>query len=288
MSPTATTTAAAKTANIPDAKAVDMEWRACPLSVPNLNDMEREDILDVVKMALRPRPVLIQKPGLPDALKVVRDALTEDPFNMILINELGRLYASHARWACCSNVLLRGWKRAKEISDAHIRFRFLMKLSEASFRQSKFKQAFAVLMDVQEPTGEDLKCYLLFACQVSANVGDTQRALKFFQKAIDGESFQRAVRVLALTMFDLQKANAFESAKGALAKMGNNSAFDESSLEMLHTIVNKSSTRKTPVQWDKIFIGVVVAIFVMLVIYGLWLLEQRSLQGLKSLKDLKK
>eukprot|EP00439_Symbiodinium_sp_Y106_P019998 s1187_g2.t1 len=63
--------------------------------------------------------------------------------------------------------MLRGWKRASEIPDEHVRFRFLMKLSEASFRISKPRQAFAVLNSIEGPPKNDD----LLAFQVMRKVG---------------------------------------------------------------------------------------------------------------------
>lgn len=244
--------------------------------------MEREDILDVIKTSLRPRPIVELKPGLSETLRVAREALAAEPYDMLLINELGRLYASEAKWSHCSNILLRGWKRASEIEDAHIRFRFLMKLCEMSFRQSKFKQAFAVLQDIEAPEkGEELKAFLILSVQVCASVGDTQRALRFFQKAVEGETFPRAVRILALTMLDLMKANAFETAKSSLEKLGKD-YFDESSLKMLQNFAERQNEKAAQIDYSKLFIGIAVALAVMVVVYLLWLLEQYSLSKIQN------
>lgn len=259
----------------------DREWRPCGLCMPTVDDLVKEDVLDVLKLALRPRQPP-EKPGLSNTLKAARDALAEDPYNLLLINELGRLYAQEARWDKCANVLLRGWKRASEIKDDKIRFCFLMKLCEVSVRLSQFRQAHAVLQDIEEPTeGFERKAYLVMCVQVYANCGDVQRALKSFQRAIEGETFSRAVRIFALTLFDLQKAGAFQSAKSALEKMSPG-YHDRSTLQMLETFAERQEQKAN--QWDptKLLIITGVAVVFMIIVYLLWLLEQWSLNRIKK------
>lgn len=271
-------------------KVLGFEWRPCTLTIPNVSDAEKEDVLDVAKMCLRPRSGLFQPKhkGLPNKIKVVKDALQEDPYNMMLINELGRLYVCEGRWENGVNVLLRGWKRAGEIPDPKIRFHFLMKLSEGSYRLSKFLQAFAVLQDIEEPaSGEDLTTFLVFACQLCSAVGDSQRALRYFARAIEGATFHRAVRALTMAMYDLHKANAFESAQAAVQKLSK-TQFDGQTLSMLHTMISKPKPRMEQKDFNKLMITIAVVTAVILLIYVLYLLEQHSLSKIKVLKDLKK
>lgn len=259
----------------------EREWRPCTLCMPTVDDLMKEDVLDVLKLALRPRQPP-EKPGLSNTLKAARDALQEDPYNLLLINELGRLYAQEARWDKCANVLLRGWKRAHEIQDEKIRFCFLMKLCEVSVRLALFRQAHAILQDIEEPTeGHERKAYLVMCVQVYSNCGDVQRALKSFQRAIEGETFSRAVRIFALTLFDLQKAGAFQSAKSALEKMSPG-YHDKSTLQMLETFAERQDQKANQFDPTKLLIiSGCVAVF-LIFIYLLWLLEQWSLSRLKK------
>lgn len=255
------------------------EWRPMPLCMPALEDLAKEDVIDVLKLAIRPRS-LPTKPGLSNTIKMARDALAAEPHNLLLINELGRLYASEAQWDKCANVLLRGWKRSKEIVDDSVRFRFLMKLAEVSLRLGKFRQALAVLQDMEEPEGGyEKKAYLVLLIQVHASNGDVQRALKSFQRAIEGESFDNAVRILALTLADLHKAGGFHAAKTAVEKLG--AAYhNKSTLILLEQYAERQDSKKASRDPVKILMVVAAVLVVMFIVYALWLLEKWNLQRL--------
>merc|ERR1712151_914658 len=91
-----------------------------------------------------------------------RDELSKDPHDLKKIHNLGFIYWDEGQHEPCLNVLMRGWKRASEIEDEKVRFRFLLKLCELSHGMWKFRQALAVFRDIAEPSDKDeLKSWLL-------------------------------------------------------------------------------------------------------------------------------
>lgn len=262
----------------------DGEWRLCPLYLGNLDDLVKEDIIDVLRLTLRPKKFL-KRPGMTDNAKRARDALEADPYNLQYINELGRIYASEAEWERSVNVLLRGWKRAKEIEDKKVRFHFLMKICEVSYYLSQFRQAHAVLHDMEEPEDpQDLGSYLVLACQVYGANGDLQRALKAFQRLVEPRSFQDAVRIFGLTLRELKKAGGYEAAQSAVEKKA--TKYDNKSimtmLESFAEGIDKQGMSPEDIQRNLIIGGVVVLVAVL--IYLLWLAEQWSLAQIGAKK----
>eukprot|EP00434_Breviolum_minutum_P044123 symbB.v1.2.039369.t1/scaffold6518.1/size17443/2 len=103
------------------------------------------------------------------------------------------------------------------MTDDKIRFRFLMKLCEASFRISKPRQAFAVLNSISgAPDNADLAALHAMSVQVYCAVGDVQKALSTFKKAISGQEYQDALTLLALVVEDLRAAKAFHPVRDAV------------------------------------------------------------------------
>lgn len=170
----------------------------------------QEKLLESVK---RPEP----KPGLTNETKKKKDALDKDPFNLQHMYELGHAYAVDEHWARCVNVMLRGWKRMSEVADPAARFEFLMMLCQASCRCKQFKQALAVLNDVEEPEdAKDLKGFLVMSCQVYSHNGDAQKALKAFSRAMKEEDFDEMLSVWVTCMAGLKKVGAYEAAKSTV------------------------------------------------------------------------
>jgi len=201
---------------------------------------DRFEVEDIVRLS-----VMMQSKGAQslaksttNATQEVKDELSNDPYNIKLIYALGLRYFGEFQWDLCSNVLLRGWKRVSELADVNERFIFLMKLSEASYRNFQFKQAQAVLMDVDEPEGiEARRAYYLLGCQVHAQVGDLSKSLSAFSKAIEKEDFEIAVKIWAACVLALKRVGAFEPSKTQIAKkVRKDHAYnDESQLRTVET-----------------------------------------------------
>lgn len=261
----------------------DETWTKCTLYLSNLKDLCKEDIIDVVRLTCRPSKVPKQK-SISDKAKRQRDILEKHPYQLHTINELGATYGSEAQWDKCANVLLRGWKRAPEISDPTVRFRFLMKLCEVSYYLKQFRQAYAVMRDIDRPDGgPELKSYLVLSCQVYAQAGDLQQSLKAFNQAIEGEDFDVAVRVFAIVQIDLKKAGAYESAKSTIENMGEG-YYQTSTLSMLATFA-EGADRPKPRPPDEIPRYVIVAMVVVVLaffVYFLYVLEGWSLQSIAA------
>lgn len=256
-------------------------WVKCDIYMGGLRSIQNDDLLDVVKCSVRPRK-LIKPMGLSNEEAASREELARDPYNLRLIIALGHLYARKAKWDNSHNVLLRGWKRAGEIEDIGIRFCYLMKLCEISYFLGKYKQAFAVLHDIEEPgeDGEFLNAYLLLSVQVYAVNGDQIRSLKAFQKAIEGKEFRMAVRIWAIVQIELKKAGAYEAAKSAIEKMANGPS-NEADLQMLEQCSTIGQHRKSsPEDHITKFVIAGVVVLVSMLCYFLSILESWSLEKL--------
>uniref|UniRef100_A0A7S0FW96 Uncharacterized protein n=1 Tax=Pyrodinium bahamense TaxID=73915 RepID=A0A7S0FW96_9DINO len=158
--------------------------------------------------------------GLSHAAKKVKDQLTDDPYNMELILELGLAYAQDQQWFQCANVLLRGWKRVGEFQSREVRCHFLMTLCQASMAQRKYRQAMAVMGDIEEPEDEDTfkRCEALKSHVYCCN-GDMAAGLKAFHRAIEGQDFESACRIWAMCYPGLKKVGALEMTKSAVEAM---------------------------------------------------------------------
>lgn len=264
-------------------------WRKHNLYLSDLEGLKSWDVIDVLKLTGgMPKNIKPQKPGISNITKDVKDRLAADPYNMFLINELSIIYAADGNFDKSAAVLVRGWKRAGEIEDKDIRFRFLMKLCELSFKLGKFYQADAVIRDVEEPEDpKDLRAYLVVACRVYANKpekgrtgGDLLAALKCFQRAIEGVDSAVAVRILALTQMDLKKVGGYEAAKSAVEKVVTTGQ-DKADMEMLDHFATRVESAPKEVNMERnILISGAVAIAAILVFF-LYTLEKWSLAKLK-------
>mmetsp|Transcript_5941 Transcript_5941/g.9477 ORF Transcript_5941/g.9477 Transcript_5941/m.9477 type:complete len:273 (+) Transcript_5941:75-893(+) len=264
--------------------ADDSTWELCNLYTPNLEALKKEDVMDVLKMAMRPRPPF-ERPGRSRAVMEAYNALQADPYNMRSIHDLGRIYCSEGAWDKAANVMLRGWKRADEITDKRVRFHFLMKLCECSFRISKPRQAFAVLNTIEPPLeADDLHAYQMLMVQVYSSVGDVQKVLSTWKKAITNQDYQTAVRMLALCLEDLRTAGAFDAVRNSVAALQKDDP-DLSSLAILDQYVRaKEEVVKANAIMErnrKAFIVLVVIVAILMMIYPLYLLEKWSLRSLK-------
>jgi hypothetical protein len=259
-----------------DAQSVS-EWRKCQLGV-NVEALRRYDIIECLRFTLAAKHGNKNPRPMSEEIRKARDALADDPHSMYWINELGRIYAKEAQWDKCEIALLRGWKRAGEIQDSEVRFHFLMKLCEASYNLEKYRQALAVLNDIEEPQGAlEQQALLIMTVRVKAANQDAPGALKAFTKLVDSEDFGFGSRMLAVTMFDLRKAGAYEPAKYAVEKMAG-PCDPKSMLSMLdEAAVQQKSPAARQEELTKYFVGGGVALSVLLLGIVLYFLEQWSL-----------
>eukprot|EP00933_Yihiella_yeosuensis_P048250 TRINITY_DN4433_c1_g2_i1.p1 TRINITY_DN4433_c1_g2~~TRINITY_DN4433_c1_g2_i1.p1 ORF type:complete len:282 (+),score=49.45 TRINITY_DN4433_c1_g2_i1:113-958(+) len=275
------------------------EWKVCELYMKDFDQLENEDIVDVIKMAVRPRPKEMKElanrlPGRSKKVMEASNALSADPYSLYWINELGRIYASEGQYEKAANVLLRGWKRANEIPDASVRFHFLMKLCEASYRLGKPKQAFAVLKDMETPADRSQAVvFEMMACQVYCAVGDTQRAFAAFKRATTGDTFRLVVRKFALVIDDLRHAGCYNAVRGYVAKLMDEHS-DMSLLPMLDTYVTEKEKKEIADKQNSlsatIMVSLTLAVGLSIFLYILYLIEQWSLGksgSLDPIKDIK-
>lgn len=254
--------------------------RKLHLFMGNLERLRNDHILDVIRLGMRPKNV---KPIVPlkspsDEVMDARRALANDPYNLQLMSDLAYRYTTDGRLEQCINVLLRGWKRASEFEDASMRFCFLMKLAELSTLFGKHKQAAAVLADITEPEDAvERKSYFLLSCRVKAANKDGLGALAAFQKTLDGEDAEMAVRLLAVCMMDLKIVGSYQAARGAVEKLSPEATKGE--LEIMDRVAEQdhSSEPSAGIPVRAISMAVVVLLFALLVPL-LYYLEQASLQ----------
>lgn len=161
------------------------------------------------------KPVGAPLKSISNEAAAVRDALKEDPYNMMNICKLGFMYAAEFRYPMATNVMMRGWKRADELKDSRLRRAFLTKLSEVSYREGKAKQAHAILQDIYEEPEDrnELKNLQILTVHVCAASGKVEEALKALGRAVEGEDIELVIRIWALVSQVLAKNDLFEAAK---------------------------------------------------------------------------
>lgn len=254
---------------------------------------EGKDIEDIIRMSHLTKTKVVM-PSISNATKEVKDLLDKDPYNLPLIKQVGFKYAAEYQWDKCANVMMRGWKRVGEFKEPTERFRFLMKLAEASYRNFQHKQAHAVLMDVEEPSDPvERKAYQLLTCHIMAQQSDAPSALKAFSKATENDEFEAAIKFYAATAVGLKKVGAFEAAKNAIVnkvRSGPNYHMDESRCKTVESwammSADTSKDEKPPLRlWDaenkaptKEAIYMVCAMAAFLLLLLMYWAEQSSLK----------
>jgi len=261
---------------------VEDTWAPISLFVGPLSAYRDEHVIDVMKCGMRmgTKPA-IERPGRSRKVMEASNNLAADPYNMRYIHDLGAVYASEGQWEKAANVMLRGWKRASEIPDDHVRFRFLMKLSEASFRISKPRQAFAVLNSIEgPPKNDDLLAFQVMSVQIFCAVGDVQKALATFKKAISGQDFRDAVILLALIADDLRAVKAFHPVKDAVNALRTERE-QETHLTIIEHYVEAKDKQEQEFKINispRVAMGIGITAGLLLFLYVLYLLEQWSLR----------
>merc|ERR1711920_370811 len=163
-----------------------------------------------------------------------------------------------------------------------------MKLAELSMGLWKYRQGLAIWRDIEEPSDpKQLKSYNLLGTQLWCNNGDLQQSLKFFQRCIDKENFENAVRLFAVVVLDLKKVGGYEAAKSTVEQLLPENGWD-SDLQVLDAFVQQSSERKkqlTPDQAKNRFIIACVAVVSVLLMMVLYYFESQSFAAIKAGKD---
>lgn len=222
------------------------------------------------------------KPGLSNEAKQAKDALMVDPYCMEAIYNLGVAYAADQKWTECMNVLLRGWKRVREFSDVDRRLDFLFVLCQASFQLEKYRQALAVLSDVDPsdvtPEHPDFVRYEVIKAQVYSMNGDRQKALQAFHTAVDNLGYQRGLVAWSVCCSAFSKAGFYDTAKAMMldkaTSQEDRKKLDaaEALMRMKESILEAQDRAKAPSRWPRYLSA---AVFVLVVIQLIWL-EQRS------------
>jgi len=257
---------------------------------------KNDEIEDIVRATVIPRTKYVAKSNSAKAQQA-KEALEADSYNLQRIIDLGYVYASEVQYDKAANVLIRGWKRVGELEDSTERFMFLMKLSEVSFRNRQFKQAHAVLMDIDEQEDYyEKKAYQLLCCHVFAEVGQGSEALSMFSKAIDGESFENSIKIWAACALRLKKVGGHEAGKESLvkkARRGPNYPMDQSRIQTVESWAIMSEQWKDENGWNAMFnledglpkwmIKVLIFLACLFFVYLLYWLETRNLHNMKML-----
>jgi len=252
-----------------------------------------DEIEDIIRSSVCPKQKF-EMPSISNSTKKAKDGLEADPYNIERIVDLGFAYTSEVQYDKAANVLIRGWKRSSELKNPSDRFDFLMKLCEVSFRNHYFRQAHAVLMDIEEP--EDYcqkKAFQLLSVHIFAEMNDSPKALSVFSKAIEKEEFEMAVKIWAACAIRLKKAGANEVAKTAVlakARSGQNHFMDQSRIQTVESWALMGSDVQNKKGWFDLEDGIpkwmlkaAAAFFAFLLIWFLYYLETRSLRSMKML-----
>lgn len=231
-------------------------------------------------------------PGITNKTKGFKDKLAEDPYDMVKIFELGMAYFEEDKFKEATNVLIRGFKRMSELPDTESRFEYLYYLCFGSFKCQKYKQALAVLMDMEEPEDpENLKHYCVLACMVWCHNDSLQNALKVFHRGLEicGGDEDQALQFWGQTYGHLKKVGAYDAAKSAVdnlvtdperkKKLEAIDRFGELADQMEQDWKERSDRPVMRILAIVFLVGVLCAI-----IYGLYVLETRSLKSMKMIK----
>lgn len=261
---------------------------------------QHDSIEDIIRVSAIPKHKY-EPPSMSKAARDAKDRLEDDPYNLDRILDLGYVYASEAQNDKAANVLIRGWKRASELKDPKERFTFLLKTAEVSFRNKQYKQAVAVLWDIEDPEDYyDKKALQLLSCHAYAEGGENTQAIMTFSKAIEKEEFNSAIKIWAACALALKKAGAHELAKEGVMKKARTDqgrSMDEARVQTVETwsqigtkqdkgFIAKMISLEDAVSINgntvpKIFIYATMVFCVLVLFLLLYWAEQRSLASLK-------
>jgi hypothetical protein len=237
-------------------------------------------------MQMVQKPADGPKPGLSHEAKNAKELLAKDPYNMEHICDLGIAYAKDEQWEKSANVLLRGWKRAKEITDVQKRFEFLILLTMGSMNLKKYRQALAVLEDIEEPLEFNASALNALKCQVYCANNDAPRGLKAFNDAILGLDFDQALSQWQLCHEMLVKGGLAETTKTLLRDCLSETADKDEEirkLDMLEAIIEVKRSYKQKQSEPQLspavrsFLYILIAVLIAFLLHGLHKLEKMSL-----------
>jgi len=227
-------------------------------------------------------------PGLKHETKAAKDALDEDPYNLVKIFELGEGYIKEEKYSHAANVLIRGWKRMSEIQEPEMRFLFLAKLCHASNECEKYKQAEAVLEDMEEPEDGLKMDYFRIKTKVYANNNKMQKAVKAFHEGLAAcKNIDEAMPLWCDTLSSLKKVGAYDVAKSAIENLASDEA-DKQKLQVMESFCEMRATLAAPApkqtMLPKLAAGGFVTVCFCLIMYLLYILESKSLNKLNMAK----
>jgi len=226
-------------------------------------------------------------PGLKHETKAAKDALDQDPYNLSLIFELGEGYIKEDKFSHAANVLIRGWKRMSEIEEHEMRFLFLAKLCHASNECEKYKQAEAVLEDMEAPEDGRKIEYYRIKTKVYANNNKMQKALKAFHEGLATcKNLDEAMPLWVDTLSSLKKVGAYDVAKSAIENLASNED-DKKKLQVMESFCELRATLAAPApktMLPRLAVGGFVSVCFCLIMYLLYVLESKSLNKLNLAK----
>jgi len=270
----------------PPARKSDTEdWKIASLYLDALEKYYSEAVADVIKITNRTSKLKnVSVPSISNEAWHARDQLHLDPYNLKLINNLGALYAKEGQHDQCLNVMMRGWKRAGEIPDVHVRFRFLMKIAELSMGLWKYRQALAVYRDIEEPSEpRELKAYLVLGTQLWCNNGDLQQSLKMFRRCIEDEPYRVALRIFAVLARDLKRVGGYEAAKSTMENLHDHDQGTD--LALIDMFVQQSQEKSQVLTHDQLqrrfFVGA-GSVFAFFLLCVLFYFERKSFAALAA------
>lgn len=225
--------------------------------------------------------------GLKHETKAAKDALDNDPYNLQLIFELGEGYIKEEKFSHAANVLIRGWKRMSEIQDHEMRFLFLAKLCHASNEDEKYKQAEAVLEDMEVPEDGMKIDYFRLKTKVYANNNNMQKALKAFHEGLSTcKDLEEAMPLWVDTLSSLKKVGAYDVAKSAIENLAS-SEDDKKKLQVMESFCELRATlaaQAPKTMLPRLVVGGFVSVCFCLIMYLLYVLESKSLSKLNLTK----
>jgi len=256
-----------------------------PLTKGHSEEEQKERVMEEL-MAMMQKLKAGPKPGLSNEAKKAKDGLAVNPYDMVSIMRLGLAYAEDEQWQQCATVLLRGFKRVKELPEDELRFEFLRMLCQASLQLKKYKQALAVLNDMEEPIPGDITPYNVLKCQVFCHNGQEQKGLKAFHEALEKQEFQTQCAIWAQCLGALKKVGLAEMTKSKVASFAQNDE-DKAKLDAVEKLAEmKAAIVEAPAagSGSNYILLVLAGVFFCMMMYFLYLLEQRSLKSMNMLK----
>lgn len=223
-------------------------------------------------------------PGLSHAAKEIKDMLAADPYNMDLIFEMGKAYASDEQWEKVVTVVMRGWKRVTEFEDAEKRLDFLALLSQASVEEKKYRQALAVLSDVENPERDDSPLtFEILKCQVYCFNNKLKEGLNAFNRAIDGQDFDTVGQIWAACIPAIKQVGAYEMVRTTVESKASTEEQKQKMeavsrlMDLKDAIQKQADDNAASKEQRKSWIYVAAATVMVGLLYMLWVLEHSSL-----------